>query len=137
MKPIEILLVEDNPADAKLTAEALRESGVATHLTIAHDGIEAMAILHHEGRYADAPLPDLIVMDIHLPRMNGFEVLAAIQADDRLNKVPVVVLTGSVNADERAVIESRPIVRYIVKAPELDAYIDNIRSILSDLNPLH
>jgi CheY-like chemotaxis protein len=93
--PIDILLVEDNPGDVVLTEEALQEGKIHSRLTIAEDGVEALAILRREGKYEQAPRPDLILLDLNLPRMDGREVLAAIKASEDLRRIPVVVLTTS------------------------------------------
>ena len=95
MRPIDILLVEDNPGDARLTREALAQSKVKNHLHYARDGEEAMAFLRHEGRFASAPTPDLVLLDLNLPRRDGREVLEDIKRDPRLMHIPVVVLTSS------------------------------------------
>jgi chemotaxis family two-component system response regulator Rcp1 len=93
--PIQILLVEDNPGDARLTVEALKEGRVPTELHVASDGDEAMAFLRKEGRFADAPRPDMILLDLNLPRRSGAEVLKDIKADPALRTVPVIVLSTS------------------------------------------
>ena len=90
-----ILLVEDNPGDVRLTLEAFRYSKLKNPLDVAKDGIDALAYLHQEGNYAGKPLPDLILLDLNLPRMDGRELLAAIKSDERLKQIPVVVLTTS------------------------------------------
>ena len=92
---IEILLVEDNPADVRLTNEALKESNIPYQKHVARDGVEAMAFLHREGKYSQAPRPDLILLDLNLPRKDGREVLAEIKADKNLRSIPVVVLSIS------------------------------------------
>ena len=94
-QPIEILLVEDNPADVRLTQEALREGKVKNRLSVARDGAEALAFLRREGEHASAPKPDLILLDLNLPRKDGREVLAEIKQDPVLRRIPVVVLTTS------------------------------------------
>ena len=93
--PINILLVEDNPGDVRLTVEALKEGKVHNHLSVVSDGVEAMSFLHREGRYTDAPRPDVVLLDLNLPRKDGREVLAEIKGDERLRRIPVVVLTTS------------------------------------------
>ena len=95
MNPIEILLVEDNPADVRLTQEALVEEKIHNNLNVVSDGVEAMAYLHGEGAYANALRPDLILLDLNLPRKDGREVLAEIKSDKNLKCIPVVVLTVS------------------------------------------
>ena len=94
-KIVDILLVEDNPGDVRLAQEALKESKVRNKLYIVEDGVEAMAFLRRQDRYADMPRPDLIILDLNLPRKNGREVLAEIKADESLKRIPVVVLTVS------------------------------------------
>ena len=94
-RPAEILLVEDNPGDVRLTIEALRESKVANNLNVARDGVEALAYLRREGAYANAVRPDLILLDLNMPRKDGREVLAEIKAEPHLRTIPVVVLTTS------------------------------------------
>lgn len=92
---IEILLVEDNDGDVRLTIEALKEGKVRNRLAVARDGVEALQILRKEGKFADAPRPDLILLDLNLPRKDGREVLAEIKNDPGLRRIPVVVLTTS------------------------------------------
>lgn len=92
---IEILMVEDNPGDVRLTQEAMKEAKVSNRLTVVHDGVEAMAYLRREGRFAEAVRPDLILLDLNLPRKDGREVLAELKSDPDLKSIPVVVLTTS------------------------------------------
>jgi chemotaxis family two-component system response regulator Rcp1 len=94
-KPVEILLVEDNPGDVDLILEALGESKICNTLSVVGDGEEAMAFLRRAGKHAGAPRPDMILLDLNLPRKNGQEVLAEIKADDDLKRIPVVILTSS------------------------------------------
>ena len=100
--PIEILLVEDNPGDVRLTQEALKEGKVRNHLSVVDDGAKAIEFLYNRGPYAQAPRPDLILLDLNLPKKDGREVLAEIKADPALRSIPVVVLTTS-QADEDVV----------------------------------
>lgn len=102
--PVEILLVEDDPGDVRLTMEALKSAKVLNRLNVAIDGVEAMALLRRQGKYARAPLPDLILLDLNLPRKDGRAVLAEIKADPDLKRIPVVVLTTS--QDERDVLHA-------------------------------
>jgi chemotaxis family two-component system response regulator Rcp1 len=95
VKPVSILLVEDNPGDVRLTAEALKEAKVHNHLYVVEDGVEAMAFLRREGTYADAPRPDIILLDLNLPRKDGREVLTEMKADRVFGHIPVVILTTS------------------------------------------
>ena len=94
-RSIEILLVEDNPGDARLTMEAMRDAKVRNRIHVVEDGVEAMEFLRRQGRYGDAPRPDLILLDLNLPKMDGREVLAEVKADPNLKRIPVVVLTTS------------------------------------------
>ncbi len=100
--PIEILLIEDSPSDAELTAEALKTTQIRHHLNRVDDGVKAMEFLHRRGTYAEAPRPDLILLDLSLPRKDGREVLVEIKADPKLRTIPVVVLTMS--KDEQDVL---------------------------------
>lgn len=129
VKPIEILLVEDNPGDVRLTIEALKEAKVINHLTVVKDGMEALAFLRRQGSYSAAPRPHLIVLDLNLPRKDGREVLADIKADDRLKRIPVVVLTTS--QDEQDVLKSYNLHAncYITKPVDLDQFVRVVRSI--------
>src|ERR1700729_1738133 len=92
---IQVLLVEDSPGDVRLTREAFRDVNAAVQLHVVSDGVEAMAFLRHEGVYADSPRPDLTLLDLNLPRMDGREVLAHIKGDNQLKTIPTVVLTTS------------------------------------------
>jgi two-component system response regulator len=94
-EPIEILLIEDNAGDARLAKEALRDAKVFNNLSWVADGVEAIAFLRREGKYDKAPRPDLILLDLNLPRKDGREVLSEIKADDKLKRIPVVILTTS------------------------------------------
>ncbi|MFY9804527.1 MAG: response regulator [Candidatus Acidiferrales bacterium] len=95
IKPIEVLLVEDSPGDVRLTQEAFREANQSIRLHVASDGVEAMAYLRRGGIYADAPRPDIILLDLNLPKMDGREVLAHIKDDEDLKTIPIVILTTS------------------------------------------
>ncbi len=128
-RPIEILLVEDSPGDVRLTREALREGRVRNNLSVATDGVAALAFLRREGHYGDAPRPDVILLDLNLPKKDGREVLAAIKADERLRRTPVVILTTS--RDEQDVLRSYDLHAncYITKPVDLDQFITVVRSI--------
>jgi len=94
-KPVEILLVEDSPGDIRLTQEAFKEGKLLNSLHVVNDGVEALAFLRRQGKYAQAPRPELILLDLNLPKKDGREVLAEIKADEDLRRIPVVVLTIS------------------------------------------
>jgi two-component system, chemotaxis family, response regulator Rcp1 len=94
-RPVQILIVEDNPADARLVREVMRDSKVLNEIHWVPDGVEALAFLRGQGKYADAPRPNLIFLDLNMPRKDGREVLAEVKADDRLKRIPIVVMTSS------------------------------------------
>jgi len=98
-QPVEILLVEDNPGDVRLTVEAFKEGKIRNHLSVVSDGVDALAFLRREGPFAAVPRPDLILLDLNLPRKNGRDVLAEINEEEDLKQIPVVVLTTS-NAEK-------------------------------------
>ena len=127
--PVEILLVEDNEGDARLAKEALRESKMRNTLYHVSDGVEAMEFLHKQGKYAEAPRPDLVLLDLNLPRMDGREVLAAIKNDNNLKRIPVVILTTS--SSEADVFKSYNLHAncYITKPIDLDQFITVVKSI--------
>lgn len=128
-KPIEILLVEDNPGDVRLTKESLCDAKIHTNMMVASDGLEAMACLRREGQYTNAPRPDLILLDLNLPRMNGFEVLDAIKEDSDLKRIPVVVLTTS--QAEQDIIRSYNLYAnaFVTKPVDLEQFIRVIKTI--------
>ena len=127
--PVEFLLVEDNPGDVRLTREALREGKVYNNLHWAKDGVEALEFLRREGRHADAPRPDIILLDLNLPKKDGREVLSAIKNDERFKQIPVVVLTTS--EAEEDVLRSYELHAncYITKPVDLDKFIMVVQSI--------
>lgn len=126
---VEILLVEDNPGDVRLTLEALKEGRIKNTLHVVSDGVEALAFLRREGEYADAACPDLILLDLNMPRKDGREVLAEIKNDPQLKSIPVVVLTTS--EAERDVLEAYELHAncYITKPVDLDQFLAVIRSV--------
>ena len=128
-RPIEILMVEDNPGDVRLTVEALKEGKVRNNLRTVEDGVEAMAFLRRQGKYAEAPRPDLVLLDLNLPKMNGREVLAEIKDDDDLRRIPVVILT--VSKAEQDIIKSYNLHAncYITKPVDLDQFLEVVKSI--------
>ncbi len=128
-RPIEILMVEDNPGDVRLTVEALKEGKVRNNLHTVQDGVEALAFLRQQGRYEQTPRPDLILLDLNLPKMNGREVLAEIKEDPDLKRIPVVILT--VSKAEEDIIKSYNLHAncYITKPVNLDRFIEVVKSI--------
>lgn len=127
--PFQVLLVEDNPGDVHLTRIALEDSKLQVHLSVVEDGIEAMLFLHHEPPYRQAPHPDLILLDWNLPGKNGREVLAEIKTDQRLRRIPVVVLTTS-QADED-IIRAYSLCAncFITKPVDFDQFVKIVQSI--------
>jgi CheY-like chemotaxis protein len=127
--PIEVLLVEDSPGDVRLTQEAFRKANGSVHLHVAIDGVEAMAFLRHQGAHANAPRPDLILLDLNLPKMDGREVLAHIKADDSLKTIPTVILTTS--DAEADIVKSYQLQAncYLTKPVQLDEFDSVVKSI--------
>jgi two-component system, chemotaxis family, response regulator Rcp1 len=130
-KSVEILLVEDNPGDVDLAREALEDSKLCNRLSVVGDGEKAMAFLRQEAPYSDAPRPDLILLDLNLPRKDGREVLAEIKADASLKRIPVVILTTS--SAEQDVLRSYNLHAncYITKPINLDQFLHVVRSVHS------
>ncbi len=128
-KPVDILLIEDNPGDVRLTQEALREGKIRNRLTVAKDGVEALTVLRREGPYASSPRPDLILLDLNLPRKDGREVLSDIKADEQLRRIPVVVLTTSKAEEDILRTYDLHANCYITKPVDLDQFIEVIKSI--------
>lgn len=129
LKPIEILLIEDNPGDIDLAREALEDSKVLNRVQAVMDGEEAMAYLYRQGRYTDTVRPDLIILDLNLPKKNGREVLAEIKSDDILKRIPVVILTTS--REEEDILRTYDLHAncYITKPFDLDQFLGVIKSI--------
>ncbi|MGV8058509.1 MAG: response regulator [Smithellaceae bacterium] len=128
-KLIEILLVEDNPGDVRLTLEAFDEGRVRNHIHVVNDGVEAMALLRKEGSYAKAVRPDLILLDLNLPRKDGREVLKEIKEDENLKSIPVIILTTS-KAEEDIINTYRLHANcYLTKPVQLDAFLKLIQLI--------
>jgi two-component system, chemotaxis family, response regulator Rcp1 len=126
---MEVLLVEDSPGDVRLTQEAFREANMSIHLHVASDGVEAMAFLRHEGIHVRAPRPDLILLDLNLPKMDGREVLAQIKADGSLKMIPTVILTTS--ESEADIVKSYQLQAncYLSKPVQLHAFETLVGSI--------
>ncbi len=128
-KPIVILLVEDNPGDVRLTIESLKESKVPNKVHTVEDGAEAVAFLRRQGKYADVVRPNLILLDLNLPKKNGREVLAEIKADEDLKRIPVLILT--ISRAEEDVLKSYNLHAncYLIKPVDLDQFLALVRSI--------
>src|ERR687892_1829962 len=128
---VEVLLVEDNPGDVRLTKEALKEGRILNHVNVVGDGVEALSYLRRQGGHAAAVRPDLILLDLNLPRKDGREVLAEIKADPDLRRIPVVVLTTS--KAEEDIFRSYDLHAncYITKPVDLDQFINVVKTIES------
>lgn len=128
-KPVELLLIEDNPGDVRLTREALKNSDINVHLSIARDGVEAMDFLRRSGRFADAPKPDLVLLDLNLPRKNGREVLSEIKSHPELKRIPVLIMTTSRAEQDvnRAYLLNANC--YITKPMDLDEFLRIVKAI--------
>jgi CheY-like chemotaxis protein len=126
---IEVLLVEDDPGDVLMTREAFEDNKVKNNLSVVSDGVDALAFLRKEGKYADAPNPDLILLDLNLPRMDGREVLAEIKADERLQHIPVVVLTTSGSHEDVVGSYRLHANAYVTKPVDFERFIDVVRQI--------
>ncbi|MBN1455075.1 MAG: response regulator [Methanomicrobia archaeon] len=128
-KPIEILLVEDNPGDIRLTREGLKEGRIFNKLSVVEDGVEAMAFLRREGKYADAPHPDLILLDLNLPKKDGREVLKEIKSDPKLRRIPVVILTTSRAEEDIMGTYDQHANCYITKPVDFDQFLNVVKTI--------
>jgi two-component system, chemotaxis family, response regulator Rcp1 len=126
---IQVLLVEDNPGDVRLTKEALKEGKLLNQLTVVGDGVEALSLLRKEGIYADAPQPELILLDLNLPKKDGREVLAELKADPNLRRIPVVVLTTSSSEEDILKIYDLHANCYITKPVDLEQFMGVVKSI--------
>ncbi len=128
-RPIEILLVEDSPSDADLTKEALHEGRVINNLQVVQDGDQASSFLRRQGEFGRAPRPDLILLDLNLPRKDGRDVLAEIKSDDNLKRIPVVVLTTSKDESDVMAAYGLNANCYITKPVDLEQFINVVRSV--------
>jgi len=126
---VEILLVEDNPGDVRLAIEALKEAKVRNNLHVVEDGVEAMAFLRKEGQYTAVPRPDVVLLDLNLPKKDGREVLAEIKADDNLKRIPVVILTVSKAEEDILKTYNLHANCYITKPLDLDQFLSVVKSI--------
>jgi chemotaxis family two-component system response regulator Rcp1 len=129
LNSIDILVVEDNPGDARLIKEVLNDNKVYSSLYIVNDGVEAMNFLHHEGKYKDVSIPDLIILDLNLPRKDGREVLAEIKADNKLKHIPIVIMT--ISQAEEDILKSYNLHAncFITKPIDLNQFIKVVKSI--------
>jgi len=127
--PIEVLLVEDNPGDAQLTRIALEDSKISIHLNVVEDGVEAMAFLRKQDKYAKVAHPDIILLDLNLPRKDGREVLAEIKGDENLKRIPVVVLTTSQAEEDILKAYNLCANCYITKPVDFDQFVKIVQSI--------
>jgi chemotaxis family two-component system response regulator Rcp1 len=132
-RPIQILLVEDNPGDARLTLEALKDGKVRNKLYIVNSGMEAIAFLRRKGKYADAPNPDFILLDLNMPLMNGSQLLAEVKQDSALKHIPVAILTGSQAAEDIARAYNLHADCYVTKPIDLEEFIMAVKSIVDSL----
>lgn len=127
--PIEVLLVEDNPGDAELTRIALEDSKISVNLNVVEDGVEAMAFLRKQDKYNNVPHPDIVLLDLNLPRKDGREVLAEIKTDDYLKRIPVVVLTTSQAEEDILKAYNLAANCYITKPVDFDQFVRIVQSI--------
>ena len=128
-KPIQILLVDDDPGDTLMIKEAFEDNKVRNELSCVSDGVDALRFLRREGEFADAPRPDLILLDLNLPRKDGREVLAEVKADETLSRIPVVVLTTSEAEEDILRSYALHANAYVTKPVDFDRFIDVVRQI--------
>jgi CheY-like chemotaxis protein len=128
-KVIDVLLVEDDPGDVLMTREAFEDNKVVNRLQVVSDGVSALTFLRKEGEFADAPTPDLVLLDLNLPRMDGREVLEAMKSDEKLRSIPVVVLTTSEAEEDVVRSYSLHANAYVTKPVDFDRFIEVVRQI--------
>ena len=129
VETIDILLVEDNPGDIRLTKEALKDAKVLNEIYVAQDGVEAMEFLHRKGKFSNMPTPDMILLDLNLPRKDGREVLAEIKQDPKLKHIPVVILTTSKAEEDIIKTYNLHANAYITKPVDLNRFIEIIHTL--------
>jgi len=129
VKAIDVLLVEDDPGDVLMTREAFKDNKLANRLSVVPDGVDAMAYLRKEGQFAGSPRPDLVLLDLNLPRMDGREVLAAMKSDPELRRIPVVVLTTSEAEEDVLRSYSLHANAYVTKPVDFHRFIEVVRQI--------
>ena len=128
-RPVEVLIVDDSDADVHLTSTALRDARIANEIHVVGDGEQAMAFLEHQGTYANAPRPDLILLDLNLPKKDGFQVLEELKADPQLRTIPVIVVSGSDRQSDITRAYDLQIAAYLVKPVNVDEYFSAIRAV--------
>jgi len=127
--PIEILLVEDNPGDVRLTLEALKESKVHNNISVVTDGVEALAFLRQENKFSHSPCPDIVLLDLNLPKKTGIEVLTEIKNDKNLKHIPVVILTTSKDEEDILKTYTQHANAYVTKPVDFDKFLHVVKSI--------
>ncbi|MBN2444394.1 MAG: response regulator [Spirochaetales bacterium] len=127
--PIEILLVEDNPGDVRLTLEALKESKVHNNISVVTDGVEALSFLRREDKFSNSPCPDIVLLDLNLPKKTGIEVLTEIKSDDNLKHIPVVILTTSKDEEDILKTYTQHANAYVTKPVDFDKFLHVVKSI--------
>ncbi len=130
-RPVEILMVEDNPGTVRLTQEVMRESKVRNTMHVVHDGVEALAFMRQQGRYATAPRPDLVLLDLNLPRKDGRETLSEMKSDEDLRRIPVVILTSSRSEEDVLRAYNLHANCYLTKPIGLEDFVKIVKSIES------
>jgi len=130
---IDILIVDDNPGDVRLTAEALKDCKVPSRLYTSNNGVEAIAFLQRRGNFADAPLPDLILLDLNMPEMNGWQLLAKVKEDAALKHIPVVILTGSGEREDIVKTYKAHADCYVTKPIDLEQFTKKVKPIVNFL----
>ena len=123
-KPVEVLLAEDNPGDVMLTKKALKRGKLANNLHVVTDGVEALSFLRHQGEYADAPRPDLVLLDLNMPRKDGQEVLEELKNDPELRRIPVVILTSSESEEDIVKSYELNANAYLTKPVDFDGFVE-------------
>jgi CheY-like chemotaxis protein len=124
-----VLLVEDNPGDVRLIQEALKDAKIHAHITVVYDGLEALGLLRREGKYSSAPIPDLILLDLNLPKMSGHEVLSKIKQDEVLHRIPVVIVTSSEADQDIAASYDLHANCFVTKPVDLDQFFKVVQAI--------
>lgn len=127
--PVEILLVDDNPGDVALTKVALRDAKIVNEIHVACDGAEALQFLRHQGTFSGVPRPDLVILDLKMPKVDGYQVLAEMKADPELRRIPVIVMSSSSAEKDLARAYDAQISAYLVKPSNFDEYFNAIRAV--------